>query len=262
MASRTRSSSRSRPASKAQFFILSAFVIIGIMFVLSQFVRPSEIFDTSKTVLMDEVYIFNNIKEKSVEVVKISGSCNNLRLNIDEYKSFIKDFLVQRNAFLNYSYEIIQPCDNAVHFTSFSMTLNTPRVSMTSHFSSDVNGIRDPICGNDVLESAEQCDDGVSNGVPCVPTYGSSCNYCSTACRTTVVNSPQFCGDGVKNGPEQCDETDGVGAGEICTPLCTLQILADQVVCQDAEDNDLCDGLDILYGVGYRASCQIQYGLC
>ena len=33
-------------------------------------------------------------------------------------------------------------------------------------------------------------------------------------------------------------------------------------VCQNAQDNGLCSGLDLVYGSGYRASCCSEHGLC
>ena len=33
-------------------------------------------------------------------------------------------------------------------------------------------------------------------------------------------------------------------------------------ICQDAETNGFCDGLDIVYGEGYKDSCCIEHGFC
>ena len=35
-----------------------------------------------------------------------------------------------------------------------------------------------------------------------------------------------------------------------------------QEACQNAETNGLCDGLDIVYGQGYKAVCCSEHGLC
>ena len=35
-----------------------------------------------------------------------------------------------------------------------------------------------------------------------------------------------------------------------------------QSICQNAETNDLCDGLDIVYGIGYKAACCSEHSLC
>jgi len=134
MASRTRSLSNFKRRSKAQFFILSAFIMITILFVVSQFIQPSGIFDTASAVLMDEVFVFNNIKEKSVSVVKLSESCGDLALNLEEYKEFAQNFVTRRNARLVYDYNIDQPCNDAVLSTRFYVVLISPRASADSTF--------------------------------------------------------------------------------------------------------------------------------
>ncbi len=52
------------------------------------------------------------------------------------------------------------------------------------------------VCGNGIIETGEQCDNGAANGVPCNPPYGGSCQYCSSAC-TNVALTGHYCGDGV-----------------------------------------------------------------
>jgi fibro-slime domain-containing protein len=66
-------------------------------------------------------------------------------------------------------------------------------------------------CGNGVRDEGEGCDDGVNSGA-----YGT--------CRPTCQLA-DYCGDGVKNGPEQCDlgaanAANPYGAGK-CTTMCT-----------------------------------------
>lgn len=133
MVYRTRSSSSSKKSRKAQFFILSAFIMITILFVVSQFIQPSGIFDTSSAVLMDEIFIFNNIKEKSIETVKKSESCSDLALNLAEYKQFVQNFVTQRNAQLTYNYDL-SLCTDATLTTKFYIALVTTRASADSTF--------------------------------------------------------------------------------------------------------------------------------
>jgi len=134
MASRTRSLSSLTRGRKAQFFLLSAFVMVAIMFIVSSFIQPSSVFDTSSAVLIDEVYIFNNIKEKAVSVVKLSDGCADLDGNIDEYRQFVQSFVGQRNARLVFNYTIAQPCSNAVMTTNFYVKLTSPRASIDARF--------------------------------------------------------------------------------------------------------------------------------
>jgi len=38
--------------------------------------------------------------------------------------------------------------------------------------------------------------------------------------------------------------------------------ISSQNICQDAETNELCEGLDIVYGIGYRDACCGEFSLC
>jgi hypothetical protein len=60
-----------------------------------------------------------------------------------------------------------------------------------------------PVCGNSKIETGEECDNGLLNGQPCNPLYGSSCTYCSASCKSITINGPS-CGDGQCNGNENC----------------------------------------------------------
>jgi cysteine-rich repeat protein len=103
-------------------------------------------------------------------------------------------------------------------------------------------------CGDGYRDgtAGEQCDNGASNGVPCVPGYGQSCQYCTTSCRA-VSGGGGFCGDGrvqspgaafcsisnapcsasspcaagagvcqVQPGPEQCEGAQGLLPNYVC----------------------------------------------
>lgn len=133
MASRTRSSSRSRH--KAQFFVLSAFVIIVILFVVSQFIQPAGLLDSSAAVLIDEPFTFNNIREKSMDVVRLTESCADLPLNLEEYRQFVQRFMAQRNVRMVYQFQVAQPCSDAVMLTRFNLTISSPRASIYGSFS-------------------------------------------------------------------------------------------------------------------------------
>lgn len=60
-------------------------------------------------------------------------------------------------------------------------------------------------CGDGYINvGVEDCDEGSENGKSCSASYGSSCSSCSSSCRL-LGTSGTFCGDGVINGGEYCD---------------------------------------------------------
>jgi virginiamycin B lyase len=66
---------------------------------------------------------------------------------------------------------------------------------------------RTAVCGNGVVESGEECDDGNTN----------DCDGCSNAC--TLVTG---CGDGVVCRPEQCDDGNTMSC-DGCSSACTAE---------------------------------------
>lgn len=100
---------RSLLKSKAQFFILSAFVIVGILYLISKWMQPLTVIDTSSAALMDEYSVFNNIKEKMVYAVNGSKSCEDLTYNLDEYYNYVKNYVLSKGYGFNFNVSI-SPC--------------------------------------------------------------------------------------------------------------------------------------------------------
>lgn len=67
------------------------------------------------------------------------------------------------------------------------------------------------VCGDSIVNGAEQCDLGVGNGA-CPST-------CSAGCALNACSPPVVCGDGVVNGSEECDN--GVGGNGGCPNTCS-----------------------------------------
>jgi len=107
MASRTRSSpSFQKNVRKGQFFILTTVAIVTILFFVGRWTGPLTQVDTSSIVLSDELFTFDNIQEKTLVVIKSSESCEELEYNLQEYKSFIRDFARDKNYKITFEYSV------------------------------------------------------------------------------------------------------------------------------------------------------------
>ncbi|WP_271993721.1 DUF4215 domain-containing protein [Nannocystis radixulma] len=83
-------------------------------------------------------------------------------------------------------------------------------------------------CGNGLLETGEQCDDGAANGPG---------QLCRTNCQFNV------CGDGELSPHEECDDGQANGNDAACTALCKHNVCGDGLVgpdeaCDDGNDDD------------------------
>ena len=120
---------------KAQFFVLSAFSIVAIIFYVNQWTSPYIIVDTSSAILQQEPFVMNNIAEKSRAAVNSSLDCNDLNLNLDEYKNFVEKYAVSKNLKLQFKYTVFAPCSDSVLLTNFDISLS----SANSFFSANFN---------------------------------------------------------------------------------------------------------------------------
>ncbi len=111
MASRTRSLSNSRKnVRKGQFFVLTTVAVVTILFFVGRWTGPLTQVDTSEIVLSDELFTFDNIKEKTNTVIKNSENCNELNYNLQEYKNFIDNFAREKNYKITFAH-VSTPCD-------------------------------------------------------------------------------------------------------------------------------------------------------
>ena len=118
---------------KAQFFLLSAFAIIVTIFSVSQWIEPYTITDTSSVPMREDFFIFNNIVEKANETVSLSKDCEDLRFNLEEYKTFVEEFALRKTFNLNLNYNIVS-CDSFSAQVSFDITLTSPSSQIKKTF--------------------------------------------------------------------------------------------------------------------------------
>jgi hypothetical protein len=98
----------------------------------------------------------------------------------------------------------------------------------------------EPVCGNGVLESGEQCE----AGIPCPEGY-----FCE-GCMCYGYEVIQECGNGVREGTEECDGSDmgECSEGAVCSEGCTC-VYPPELDCED-----VCGemGLPTILGHGYE----------
>lgn len=77
--------------------------------------------------------------------------------------------------------------------------------------------IPDPVCGNNVIENGEECDEGSKNGGYCQADYGSTCVSCNILCKNQIITG-SYCGDKV------CDSLESYST---CSSDCSAPIIQD-----------------------------------
>ncbi len=88
-----------------------------------------------------------------------------------------------------------------------------------------------PVCGDHVVDAAEQCDDGNTT----------SGDGCSASCSLERRILDPVCGNGIQEPGEQCD--DGNADEEGCTRQCTIPVpVVEPDVVEPQGDVDQCDG--------------------
>ncbi|MFH1286216.1 MAG: DUF4215 domain-containing protein [Candidatus Magasanikbacteria bacterium] len=108
-----------------------------------------------------------------------------------------------------------------------------------------------PVCGNNVVEGAEECDDGNTSGG----------DGCSAICETESGSPPPpppvpVCGNGIPELGEECDDGNTSG-GDGCSAICAIESSA---VCGNSllEGAETCDDGNFLAGDGCSAFCTIE----
>jgi hypothetical protein len=137
LSNRRTSSRTGLKRNKAQFFILSAIVIVGIVYFISRWSEPYTILDTSTAATGDDLFIFNNVKSKVFEIANMSKSCEELAYNLDEYESFVGNYLLGKNKlYVSHSFET--PClpgeELFPSMVLFNITMKSPEKTITSTF--------------------------------------------------------------------------------------------------------------------------------
>lgn len=121
---------------RGQFFIVTAVGIVIIFFAFSRILAPYTIVDTSETVVREEAYFFNNVKEKFVKTVNITLSrvacppTTTLEENLETYVNFTYDAAARKGFKLTVDYTI----DDTTCDVYANMTLSSKEIMMNTTF--------------------------------------------------------------------------------------------------------------------------------
>ena len=79
-------------SNKGQFYVLTSVVIVGFFFLLSKYVNPYSFIDSSKSITDDEIFFFNNVRDKAEKAVMVSGlDDSTLNRNLNNFGTLAKD---------------------------------------------------------------------------------------------------------------------------------------------------------------------------
>jgi len=94
---------------KAQFMVITAFVIVSIFYLVSKWMEPYTIPDTSEIVLDEGPFIMDNLKSEALNIVDESDTCEELEDNLAEFEDYIEDYAFKK-LIIYFDYTIETPC--------------------------------------------------------------------------------------------------------------------------------------------------------
>ena len=114
---------------KAEFFILTTVVIVGVFYTLSKYINPYAFIDTSTAVEGDEIFFFDNVKEKAIKTIKISDQ-SNLVNNLKTYKDYVEDLASEKGYSMVFNYKY----NTMANTVSFYMSLTSQEYTLKANF--------------------------------------------------------------------------------------------------------------------------------
>lgn len=120
---------RSLSNKKGQFFILTTVVIVGVLYTLSKSISPYSSIDTSRVVSGDEIFFFNNVKNKTVKTIGLSDSTT-IQNNLVEYKKLVEEMSNKKGYSFVFNYTI----DSAPNTVTLRMLMMSEKYTLFSEF--------------------------------------------------------------------------------------------------------------------------------
>ncbi len=112
---------------KAQFFILTTVVIVGVFYTLSKYINPYAFIDTSKSASGGETFFFDNVREKAIKTIEISDP-EYLSSNLKIYRNFVETKASERGYNLFFTYNI------SASLVGINMVLNSQKYVLKANF--------------------------------------------------------------------------------------------------------------------------------
>lgn len=115
---------------KAQFFILSALTIVGILYLVSRWSEPYTIIDTSAVAVSEEIFIFNNVVDKARYLAY--NTCENpeeLEYSLEEYKAFVENYALGKNINIDFDISHVTFSEPTVGYIDISLSSPTRTLS-------------------------------------------------------------------------------------------------------------------------------------
>jgi len=114
-------------SSKAQFFILTTVVIVGVFYALSKYINPYAFVDTSRGAKGEETFFFDNVREKAIKTIRLSNS-GNLPSNLNNYRNFVKNLASEKGYNLEFYYT------NTTYDVNINMVLTSQKYTLKANF--------------------------------------------------------------------------------------------------------------------------------
>jgi len=113
---------------KGQFFIVSAVVIVFILFSLSLFIQQFSTIDAVGFLNLEEVRLAKNVLTKIVQLNKTNLPCNEFRYYLKDFlettKELYKDRLIRFDYYINFT---SSNCNNTIY-----IFINSTRINITA----------------------------------------------------------------------------------------------------------------------------------
>jgi hypothetical protein len=114
---------------KAQFFILTTVVIVGVFYTLSKYINPYAFIATSEPVIGGEESFFDNVKDKTIKTINVSSTNTAvLRNNLATYKNFVTKMANDKGYDLTFNYTV------GTTNVNVTMVLISQKTTLTSKF--------------------------------------------------------------------------------------------------------------------------------